>query len=487
MLYGRSLAWSILAVAAASLAAPLQAQFVYVTNFGSNDVSAYSIGATGTLTPVPGSPFAAGANPVSAAVDPSGKFLYVANGSELCPACPGANTVSAYTIGATGALTPIAGSPFAAGAGPFSVAVDPTGRFVYVANQFSANVSAYSINGATGALTPISGSPFAAGTNPFSVVVHPTGKFLYVVNIVSGNVSAYSINAATGALTPISGSPFGAGHESALAAVSPSGLFYWVPNFSDNNIQSYSVNVTTGALTSLGVTTSSGSGPTSVAVDPTGSFVYVTDQFSGDVSAYLGAAGLLVANGSPATGAPATRFSAVDPSGRFLYTSNFTLSGTVTAYSIGATGTLTLIGTVSAGSLPASVAITPKAPACPLGQGFWKNHPEDWPVTTLTIGGTAYTEAQLATVLKTKTKGDAVLILTRELIAAELNIANGSNGSSVTAVIADANSLLAGINLLAPKDVDTNTVLGQKMVAAAAILESFNEGNLTPNCTAKDN
>ena len=54
-------------------------------------------------------------------------------------------------------------------------------------------------------------------------------------------------------------------------------------------------------------------------------------------------------------------------------------------------------------------------------------------------------------------------------------------------MIADANSLLAGINLLAPKDVDTNTVLGQKMVAAAAILESFNEGNLTPNCTAKDN
>ena len=133
------------------------------------------------------------------------------------------------------------------------------------------------------------------------------------------------------------------------------------------------------------------------------------------------------------------------------------------------------------------MAITPKAPACPLGQGFWKNHPEDWPVTTLIIGGTAYTEAQLATVLNTKTKGDAVLILTRQLIAAELNIANGSNGSSVTAVIADANSLLAGINLLAHKDVDTNTVLGQKMVADAAILESFNEGNLITNCTAKDN
>ncbi len=43
--------------------------------------------------------------------------------------------VSAYTIDATsGALKPVAGSPFAAGSGPISIAVDPTGKFAYVAN-----------------------------------------------------------------------------------------------------------------------------------------------------------------------------------------------------------------------------------------------------------------------------------------------------------------------------------------------------------------
>ena len=119
--------------------------------------------------------------------------------------------VSGYTINAaTGTLTPISGSPFAAVAAPLSVVVDPTGRFVYVANANTANVSGYTINAITGVLTPISGSPFAAGAAPSSVVVHPAGKFAYVANIGSANVSGYTINAATGVLTPISGSPFAA-------------------------------------------------------------------------------------------------------------------------------------------------------------------------------------------------------------------------------------------------------------------------------------
>jgi 6-phosphogluconolactonase len=74
--------------------------------------------------------------------------------------------VSALAIDATGALTSVAGAPFAAGSGPVSVTVDPSGKFVFAANQASNNVSAFSVNGATGALTPVAGSPFAAGMYP---------------------------------------------------------------------------------------------------------------------------------------------------------------------------------------------------------------------------------------------------------------------------------------------------------------------------------
>ena len=72
-------------------------------------------------------------------------------------------------VAATGALTPVAGAPFLAGMGPYSVTVDPTGLFAYVANYTSGDVSAYTIDGTTGALTPVAGSPFPAGTAPFSV------------------------------------------------------------------------------------------------------------------------------------------------------------------------------------------------------------------------------------------------------------------------------------------------------------------------------
>ena len=74
--------------------------------------------------------------------------------------------VSAYSISSNGALTRVPGSPFSAGVGPISVAVDPTSKFAYVANFGSNSVSAYGI-GPNGALTPIPGSPFAAGVSPF--------------------------------------------------------------------------------------------------------------------------------------------------------------------------------------------------------------------------------------------------------------------------------------------------------------------------------
>src|SRR6266404_1499801 len=117
---------STLAIGFVCLASPLRAQFAYVANGSDNTVSAYSIGSSGALTPVPGSPFAAGNVTDSVAVDPTGKFAYVTNQGFPPTNIPG--TISAYSIASNGALTPVPGSPFAA-VQPGSVAVDPTGRF----------------------------------------------------------------------------------------------------------------------------------------------------------------------------------------------------------------------------------------------------------------------------------------------------------------------------------------------------------------------
>jgi 6-phosphogluconolactonase (cycloisomerase 2 family) len=81
---------------------------------------------------------------------PFGKFVYVANSFS--------NNISAYRIGENGALKPLAGSPFPLAAG--SMTVDFLGRFLYVAG--GSTVSAYRI-GENGALTSVAGSPFPQG------------------------------------------------------------------------------------------------------------------------------------------------------------------------------------------------------------------------------------------------------------------------------------------------------------------------------------
>ena len=181
-----------------SVAVDPTAKFVYVANFDSNNISAYSIDSNGALTPVSGSPFATGVGPVSVVVNVTGNFAYVVNF--------GSKSVSAYSIGSSGALTPVSGSPFPTGLGPVSVAIDTGTKFVYVANRGSYNVSGYSV-GSDGALAPVPGSPFPAGPGPLSVAVDPMAKFAYVTNFDSNDISAYSIDS-NGALRPIPGSPF---------------------------------------------------------------------------------------------------------------------------------------------------------------------------------------------------------------------------------------------------------------------------------------
>jgi 6-phosphogluconolactonase len=186
--------------------------FAYAAN-NAGDVSAYAINATtGVLTSVAGSPFKAGSGASSVSIDARGKFAYVANNAS--------NDVSAFTVDAnTGALAALAGSPYPAGLNPTASAIDPGGTFLYVANGNGGsvpganNVSAYVMDANTGALKPVPGSPFTTATLSVALAIDPSGKFLYVANgdPPANNISAFAIDPNTGVLTPVPGSPFAAG------------------------------------------------------------------------------------------------------------------------------------------------------------------------------------------------------------------------------------------------------------------------------------
>ncbi len=132
----------------------------------------------------------------------------------------------------------------------------------------------------------------------------------------------------------------------------------------------------------------------------------------------------------------------------------------------------------------AGIDDTQIAETCTLSQGYWKNHASAWPSSCLPMQlGTSvtYSKSQLLSILGTPTRGDASLSLADQLIAANLNICNGSDPSPVLAVIADANALIGAGSI--PEHVRSNTTLGKKMVADAAILNQFNNRVLTPGCT----
>jgi YVTN family beta-propeller protein len=139
-------------------------------------------------------------DPQSIAVDPTGKFAYVMSGG-----CDGGvgGYVSMYTISPTTGVLASIGSPVSThgfGDYPGSINVDPFGKFAYVTNSGSNDVSVYTIDAATGALA--STGTIAAGTDPVFVAVDPSGKFAYVANSGSNDVSMYSIGS-TGSLTLI--------------------------------------------------------------------------------------------------------------------------------------------------------------------------------------------------------------------------------------------------------------------------------------------
>ena len=88
---------------------------------------------------------------------------------------------------------------------------------------------------------------------------------------------SFTINQTTGALTSVGTTA--TSNNSRYVACDPSGKFVYVSNNASNTVHAFIIDQTTGALTSVG-TTATGSSPLDVACDPTGKFVYVTNNNS---------------------------------------------------------------------------------------------------------------------------------------------------------------------------------------------------------------
>lgn len=201
-------------------------KFVYVANANTNNpsgqqgtVSAFSIGSGGALTPVYGSsaplPYA-GITPSASASDPTSRFLYITDAAQ--------NQLYAYTINQDGTLTSLTNGPFATGTYPDAITIDPSGTYIYVANYSSNSISAYTIAQSTGAPSALGGATaYITKTGPTCIMVEPAfGRYVYTSNFLDSSVTGYKLNPNDGSLVGTENSPYPtspAGQPTCVAAV----------------------------------------------------------------------------------------------------------------------------------------------------------------------------------------------------------------------------------------------------------------------------
>jgi 6-phosphogluconolactonase (cycloisomerase 2 family) len=184
----------------------------------------------GTLTPLSGTTcsgtptlcqgYHAGVTPSAIAVDPTGRFVYVTDKTS--------NQVLGYSIdtGVSGNLTALLSSPFGTGLYPVSLTIDPRGKYLYTANFNSSTVSSFAINAGNGSLSGVAGSAsFATSTRPTCVTIEPAlGIYLYTSDSLGGFISAGQLDPHTGALTGVQNSPFSVSALPACITSVPNGL-----------------------------------------------------------------------------------------------------------------------------------------------------------------------------------------------------------------------------------------------------------------------
>jgi 6-phosphogluconolactonase (cycloisomerase 2 family) len=129
-------------------------------------ISAYSVAADGTVTPLAGSPYADFQSaPCWVAISPNGSFLFTANA--------GSDSISSYAINADGSLSfnSTVRLNGGSGLGTFDLRLDPTGQFLYQLEGNFHQIGVLSVSGGT--MTELSFSPVAlpAGGAPFGLVV----------------------------------------------------------------------------------------------------------------------------------------------------------------------------------------------------------------------------------------------------------------------------------------------------------------------------
>lgn len=253
-------------------------------------------------------------------------------------------------------------------------------QFAYVVGPGTNEVFQFQVL-SSGTLTALVPGNFPGGAGPVAAVIHPSGVFAYVADFSGNSVTLLAVNQGNGQLSvPVNTNPippptpanvFNVGTGPIALAQSPTGDFLFVANQGSGDIDVFNVDPTTGNLTEPAgspVLITPGnvppSHPQAMAISPSGNLLFVADPTQGTVSGFsVNSQGVLTpVTGSPfSMGAGATPvFLTIDPSGRFLYVAD-PAHNSVLGFSIQSNSLAPIAGSpFVAGSQPVGLTLAPQ-------------------------------------------------------------------------------------------------------------------------------
>ncbi len=235
-----------------------------------------------------------GSNPVDSALDPSERFLVVANyGNGAVAVVPidaeGALQTPTQTIPLTGTPGPDAKEQSASH--PHAVIFDPSGQFVIVPDKGFDRVFLFRF--AEGRLTPTAQGHVESrpGAAPRHATFHPSLPVLYVNNELDSTVTVFDWDPAVGraterqVITTLSAG-FEGRNTTAEIAASADGQYLYVSNRGQDNLVQFSIDPRSGRLSYAGQFAAGGKKPRFFALGPDRRHAYVANQDSDAIEVF---------------------------------------------------------------------------------------------------------------------------------------------------------------------------------------------------------
>lgn len=231
-----------------------------------------------------------GTNGVHQAIDPSGRFLLVANyatGSvAVMPIRPDGGLADATQV------VQLPGQPGPhrveqKGSHPHQILFDPSGHYVVVPDKGLDRVFVFVFDPATGTLTPtVQGSAVArSNSGPRHAAFHPVLPVIWVFNEIGSTIVTYYWDSERGHLRaaqilPTLPPDYTAESIGSGIVVSSGGRFVYCSNCGHDSMAIFAVDPATGLLTSTGWVSTQGRTPRFISFDPSYRFLYAANEQS---------------------------------------------------------------------------------------------------------------------------------------------------------------------------------------------------------------